>query len=97
MVLKELFVKPKNDVFARHVLATRSQQTAESLDEYLQVLKTSSKDCNYQVVTAVQKRNNAIRDAFITGLQSSHMSASENKTLDLAKMFDQARVRPEEL
>ena len=40
MVLKELFVKPKNDVFARHVLATRSQQMAERLDEYLQVLKT---------------------------------------------------------
>ena len=40
VVLKELFVKPKNEVFARHVLTTRSQQTAESLDEYLQVLKT---------------------------------------------------------
>ena len=40
VVLKELFMKSKNEVFARHVLATRSQQTAESLDEYLQVLKT---------------------------------------------------------
>ena len=37
---KELFVKPKNDVFARHVLATRSQQMAERLEQYLQVLKT---------------------------------------------------------
>ena len=40
VVLNELFVKRKNEVFARHVLATRSQQIAESLDEYLQVLKT---------------------------------------------------------
>ena len=38
VVLNELFVKPKYEIFARHVLATRSQQTAESLDEYLQVL-----------------------------------------------------------
>ena len=29
VILKELFVKPKNEIFARHVLATRSQQTAE--------------------------------------------------------------------
>ena len=40
VVLKELFVKPKNEVFSRHVLATRIQQTTESLEEYLQVLKT---------------------------------------------------------
>ena len=94
VVLKELFVKPKNEIFARNVLATRSQQIAESLDEYLQVLKTLSKDCNYQVVTAVQNRDNAIRDAFITGLQSSHIRQHllENKTLDLATIFDQARA-----
>ena len=94
VVLKELFVKPKNEVFARHVLATRSQQTAESLDEYLQVLKTLSKDCNYQIVTAVQNRDNAIWDAFITGLQCNHiyLRLLENKTLDLATMFDQARA-----
>ena len=44
VVLNELFVKPKNEVFAHHVLDTRSQQTAESLDEYLQVLKTLRED-----------------------------------------------------
>ena len=94
VVLKELFVKPKNEIFARHVLATRSKQTAKSLDEYLQVLKTLSKDCNHQVVAAVQNRDNAIRDVFITGLQSSHIRQRllENKNLDLATMFDQARA-----
>ena len=90
MVLKELFVKPKNEVFARHVLATRSQQMAESLDEYLQVLKAG---CNYQVVTSVQNKDNAIRDAFITGLQSSHLRQRllENKTLDLGQISDYIR------
>ena len=56
--------------------------------------RCSPQDCNYQVVTAVQNRDNAIRDAFITGLQSSHMRQRllENKTLDLATMFDQAKA-----
>ncbi len=94
VVLKELFVKPKKVVFARHVLAPLSQQMAERLDEYLQVLTTLNKDCNYHVVTAVQNRDNAIRDAFITGHQSSHiyLCLLENKTLDLATIFDQARA-----
>ena len=45
MVLYELFVKPKNEVFARHVLATRSQQTAESLDEYLRTVIIICRSC----------------------------------------------------
>ena len=93
-VLEELYVKPSNEVFASHILATRSQRTGESLDEYFQVLKTLSKDCNYKAVTAEQNRDNAIRDAFITGLQCSNICQRllENKTLDLAMMFDQARA-----
>ena len=34
-VLKELYVKPSNEVFARYTLATLNQQKGESLDEYL--------------------------------------------------------------
>ena len=42
----------------------------------------------------MQNRDNAIRHAFITGLQSRHIRQHllENKTLDLATMFDQARA-----
>ena len=42
--LEALFVKPTNEIFARHLLATRCQHAGETLDEYLQVLKTLSKD-----------------------------------------------------
>ena len=43
-ILQALFVKPRNENFARHLLATRRQQPNETLDEYLQALKTLSKD-----------------------------------------------------
>ena len=50
--LQALFMKPRNKIFARHILATRRQQPHETLDEYLQGLKSLSKDCNFQSVTA---------------------------------------------
>ena len=52
--LQILFIKPKNEIFARHLLATRKQAPTETLDEYLQALKTLSKDCNFKNVTAAQ-------------------------------------------
>ncbi|CAB3981036.1 Retrovirus-related Pol poly from transposon [Paramuricea clavata] len=91
-ILESLFIKPKNEIFARHILATRRRQPSETLDEYLQVLKTLSKDCNFKNMTAAQYCEESIRDAFITGLQSSHIRQRllENKTLDLKTVFDQA-------
>ena len=91
--LKALYIKPTNEVFARHLLATRRQQSGQSLDGYLQVLKTLSKDCNFQDVTAAVHRDEAVRDAFITGLQSNAIRQRllENNTLDLDTMFTQAR------
>ena len=91
--MEALFVKPTNEIYARHLLATRRQRTNETLDEYLQVLKTLSKDCNFKNATAVQYRDESIRDAFITGLLSNSIRQIllENKTLDLKTMFDQAR------
>ena len=92
--LEALFVKPTNEIFARHLLATRCQHPGETLDEYLQsLLKTLSKDCNFKSVTAALHREESIRDAFISGLQSSliRQRLLENKTLYLAAIFDQAR------
>ena len=91
--LEALFVKPTNEIFARHLLATRCQHAGETLDECLQALKTLSKDCNFKSVTAALHREESIRDAFISCLQSSliRQRLLENKTLDLAAIFDQAR------
>ena len=91
--LGALYVKPTNEVYARHLLATRRQQPAETLDEFLQALKMLSKDCNYKSVTSVVYREESIQDAFISGLMSPLIRRRllENKTLDLATMFDQVR------
>ena len=69
--LKALYIKPTNEVFARHLLATCRQRNGEFLDELLQALKTLSKDCNFKDVTAAVYRDEAIRDSFITGLLSN--------------------------
>ena len=34
-ILQALFVKPRNEIFARHILATRCQQPHKTLDEFL--------------------------------------------------------------
>ena len=93
-LLKSLYVKTPNEIFARHKLATRKQQPGESLDEYLQELKILSKDCNFSDVTAYQYRDEAVRDAFITGLLSTNIRQRllENKTLNLQTAFDQTRA-----
>ena len=93
-LLKNLYVKVPNEIFSRHKLATRKQQSGESLDEYLQELKSLSKDCNFRSVTSNQYRDEAVRDAFIAGLLSTNIRQRllENKTLDLQTAFDQARA-----
>ena len=60
-----LYIKPTNEVYARHILATRRQQSAETLDEYLHVLKTLSKDCNYQNVSSIKYSEESVRDGCI--------------------------------
>lgn len=50
--LNRLYVKPPNEIFARHLLATRRQNPGESLSEFLQELRRLSKDCNVKNVTA---------------------------------------------
>ena len=91
--LEGLYVKPKNEVFARHVLSTRKQQAGESIDEYLQELRHLSQDCCFKAVSAEQYRDQFIRDSFISGLASPAIRQRllENKTLDLDTAVAQAR------
>nr|XP_039262013.1 uncharacterized protein LOC120338143 [Styela clava] len=91
--LKGIFVQPKNEIYARHMLATRSQQISESVAEYLRALTELSKDCNFQNVSAKEYQNEYIRDSFILGLNSSWIRQRllENKKLTLDEMVDQAK------
>lgn len=92
-ILESLYVRPTNEIFARYRLFTCKQDSGQNLDQFLQKLKSLAKDCNFRSVTAEQNRNDAIRDAFINGIESNHIRQRllEHTTLDLAKAFDTAR------
>ena len=91
-VLKGLYVKPTNEIYSRHLLATRKQEESESLDQYLQVLRRLSKDCNFTAVTALENEQSYIRDAFINGIRSREIRQRllEKKILTLDQAFKQA-------
>ena len=69
--LEPLFVKPQNKFFARHVLATRNQDTSETVDGYYLTLNKLSKDCNSKDFSVQKNRDEYIRDSFISGLRSN--------------------------
>ena len=91
--LNSLYIKPKNEVYSRYLLANLRQQGGETIDQYVQKLHEMSKDCNFTSVTSEEYRDNAIRDAFISGIQSNMIRQRllENHVLDLATAVSQAR------
>ena len=93
-VLQSCYVKPKNEVYARHKLASRKQESSETLDSYLNELKLLSRDGNYKAVSATTYRDESIRDSFIAGLKSSYIRQRllETKSLTLQEAFDKARA-----
>lgn len=92
-ILDRIYVKPENEIYARHSLANRRQQVGESVDQYLQVLKQMAKNCGFKAVSAEQNKNDYIRDAFIAGLLSAPIRQRllENTSLQLEEAFNQAR------
>ena len=60
----------------------------------MQELQCTGKTCNFEAVTAEQNKNQYIRDAFISGITSSHIRQRllENNTLSLDEAFQQARA-----
>ena len=60
--LENAYVKPVNEIFARHWLNTCKQNPDESLEDFLERLKSLSNNCNFTDCTAAQIRETAIRD-----------------------------------
>ena len=92
-VTRLIYIKPKNEIFARYLLSTRKQDPGETLDQFLQQLKTLAKDCNFKATSAEEASDDAIRDAFISGLLSCNIRQRllENSSLDLQTAFTNAR------
>lgn len=101
--LKSVYVKPKNVSYARHQLATRRQESCESIDRYLHSLKILAKDCELKQVTSDVYTQEAIRDAFISGLASPAIrqrllekeTLTLNETVHLARSLDSAQRNAE--
>ena len=53
-VLRNLYKKAPNEVFARHLLASAKQQPEETLDEFHLKLQKLARDCNFRQVTSEQ-------------------------------------------
>ena len=92
-LLNRLFIKPKNELFARHVLSIAKQEVNENLDQYFQRLKNLAKDCNYRSVSADVYRDESIRDVLIRGFRSSSIRQRilESRNTELQAIFEQAR------
>ena len=92
--LKNLYVKPVNVIYNRHILITHQQNETETVDQYLQQLEKLSKHCNFTDITAENYRKEYVRDAFINGLRSPTIRQRllENHTLSLQQAFEQART-----
>jgi hypothetical protein len=56
-VLKRLYCKPVNEVFARHKFLTRKQNPGENIDQFLEELRKISKECNFNPVSAERNRD----------------------------------------
>lgn len=92
-VLDALYVKPKNEITARHLLATRRQHPGETIDMYLQALKQLARECEFKAVDADTNMNDNIRGAFIAGISSARTRERllENFTLTLDEAYKKAQ------
>ena len=83
--LQKVYGMAPNPIFARYLLQACRQQTGQSLDDYFQKLKPHSMDCNFAAVSAIQHKEEAVRDAFISGLALPEIRQRilENPQLDL--------------
>ncbi|VDP82614.1 unnamed protein product [Echinostoma caproni] len=92
--IEVVYIKPKNEVFVCHLLATTKQENGQSVDQFIQKLRSLAGDCNFLSASAEKHRDEAIRDAFITGLISNsiYQRLLEKYNLNLQHAFEEARM-----
>ncbi|XP_078073864.1 uncharacterized protein LOC144497028 [Mustelus asterias] len=91
-LLKRQYNKRPNEVYARHLLATRRRQPGESVDQFLRALRLLAQNCNCETVTATQYTEDLIWDAFVTGIGTTYIRQRllEQGALDLKKTVELA-------
>ena len=68
--LESIYVRPKNEVFARYTLISCKQDSGQDCSQFLQKLHSLAKDCNFRSVSGEQYKNDYIRDALASLLIS---------------------------
>ena len=88
--LKSIYIKTPNVIFAIHKVATRKQQSRETLEEIF--YSFLSKDCDLQSVTPLAYRNELVQDAFVNGISSHSIRQRlhKNNRLTVNQAFDKA-------
>ena len=91
-LLDQLYVKKPNDIFARHLLMMEKQKPGQSLEDFRCTLLKLAKDCEFRDTTAIQYKDDMVRDSFINGIISSEIRQRllEHKKLTLTEAFQQA-------
>ena len=90
--LEQLYVRKKNTVFARYMLLSRKQESAETIDDFTTNLRQLTKDCQFKAVTAEEYSNEMLLNAFVNGLNDNTIRQRLLETTDLSfdKAYDQA-------
>ncbi|KAF8565231.1 hypothetical protein P879_09102 [Paragonimus westermani] len=70
MTLQSIHVGLRNIIYAQHVLATCNQDFGEKLDQLVRQLKSLASECTFKTIIDEEQRNEALRDSFISGIQS---------------------------
>ena len=93
-ILNGLFVKAPNVLYSRHSLLTTKQKEGESRIDFLGTLNGKAKQCSFTAVTALQHREQFVRDAFVSGLRDSNTKQKifESGKVDLADIVTIAQV-----
>ncbi|MPC31751.1 hypothetical protein E2C01_025048 [Portunus trituberculatus] len=102
-MLETVYVKPTIIIFTRHLLATRKQTNSETVDQFLHALKLLCSDYEFRAVSADTYIQEAIRDAFISGISSPMIrqrllekeSLTLSKAMQLARSLDSAQRNAE--
>ncbi|OON15465.1 hypothetical protein X801_08732, partial [Opisthorchis viverrini] len=92
--LCSIYAPTKSEIFARQVHHTCKQDNEQTLDQCVQKLRTLAVDCNYQSVIGYVPLDEAIRDAFISGIQSAQIRQrlSEHHTLTLRETVGKSKA-----
>ena len=81
--LLNLFVKLKNKIYARDMLATAKQDTGKSVDEFILRINKICQNCDFTAISAQEYKNDTKRDSFVNGLSSNFIRQRllENRSL----------------